>query len=43
VVQFTREYPFFVLDGIVKTGSVYWLDNHVLMVEVGYEGAGDDL
>jgi len=41
VVQFTREYPFFVLDGTMKTSSVYWLDDHVPMVE--YEGAGDDL
>jgi len=43
VVQFTREYPFFVLDGTVKTGSVYWLDDHVPMVEIGYEGGGDDM
>jgi ATP-grasp domain, R2K clade family 2 len=41
VVHFEREYRFFVAGGAVRTGSIYWLGDHVPQVEVGYEGEGD--
>ncbi len=43
VVDFQREYRFFVLDAQIMTGSVYWDGQIVPQVQVGYEGRGDEL
>ena len=38
VVRFVREYRFFILGRTVRTGSIYWLEDHVPDVPVAYEG-----
>jgi hypothetical protein len=43
VVEFVREYRFFILERTVRTGSIYWLEDHMPDVPVGYEGEGDPL
>ena len=43
MVDFVREYRFFVVNRTVRTGSIYWLDGLVPDVPVGYEGDGDAL
>jgi ATP-grasp domain, R2K clade family 2 len=43
VVEFVREYRFFILGRTVRTGSIYWLEDHMPDVPVGYEGEGDPL
>ncbi len=43
VVEFVREYRFFILGRTVRTGSIYWLEDRTPDVPVGYEGEGDSL
>lgn len=42
VVNFTREYRFFVKDQTILTGSIYLVDGEVPKVAVAYEGEGDE-
>lgn len=43
VVNFTKEYRFFILNRQIQTGSIYWDQDHVPQTKMGYEGLSDPL